>query len=104
MSQVYIQFKNLIDLVRFITISPTPFVYYTKLENHNMYFVQLAGLGESVLYCVELDKKIEEKYIVYNRFKDTISFSSKLESDGQSASIPILEVEKTNAFQDYPPK
>jgi len=103
MSQVYIQFKNLIDLVRFITIFSTPFVYYTKFENHDMYFVQLAGLGERVLYCVELDKKIEEKYIVYNRFKDTLSFSSKLESDGQSASIPILEVEKTNAFHDYSP-
>lgn len=104
MSQVYIQFKTLIDLIRFITISPTPFVYCVKLNGHNIYFVQLAGLGERVLYYVELDKKIEEKYIVYNRFRDTVSFTSKLESDGQSVSIPILEVEKTNAFQDYPPK
>lgn len=104
MAQTYIKFKSLIDLVRFITISPTPFLHYVNLDGHNLYFVQIAGLGERVLYYVELDKKIEEKYIVYNRFRDAISFSSKLESDGQSISIPTLEVEKTNAFQDYPLK
>lgn len=100
MSQIYIKFKTLTDLVRFIILSPTPFLHYVNLNSHNMYFVQIAGLGERVLYYVELEKKIDEKYIVFNRFKDSISFSNKLESDGQSISIPTLEVEKTNAFQD----
>ena len=103
MSQAYIQFKNVTDFIRFITISPTPFILYIKLNDHHVYFIQMAGLGERVLYYVELEKKIEEQYVVYNRFRDTISFSRKLESDGQSVNIPILEVEKTNAFQAYPP-
>ena len=104
MSQTYIQFKNLNDFVRFITISPTPFIQYINLNGHNLYFVQIAGLGERMLYYVELDKAIEAKYVVYNRFRDTVSFSNKLESDGQSVSVPILEILNTNVFTEYPPK
>ena len=104
MSQLYLKFKNLIDFIRFITFSPAPFTHYINLDGHNIYFIQIAGLGERILYYVELDDKIEENYIIYNRFRDTLSFSSKLESDGQSVSIPILEVSKTNIFLDYPPK
>ena len=104
MSQTYIEFKNLDDFIRFITISPTPFIYYANLGVHNVYFVQFAGIGEHVLYYVELDHKIQEKYVIYNRFRDVISFSNKLESDGQSACVPILEILRTNAFAEYPPK
>ena len=104
MSQTYIQFKKFDDFIRFVTISPTPFVHYIKFNGHNLYFIQLAGFGERVLYYVELDKEIEEKYVVYNRFRDVISFSNKIESDGQSICVPILEIVKTNAFSEYPPK
>ena len=98
----YIQFKNFNDFVRFLTFSPTPFVHYVKLNGCNVYFLQFATFGISMLYYVELEKEIEEKYIIYNRFRDTISYSDKLESDGQSVCVPILEVEKTNVFQEYP--
>ena len=81
-----------------------PFIHYIKLNSHNVYFVQIPGLRERMLYYIELDNQIEEKYIVYNRFRDTISFNNNFESDGQSVSIPILEVERTNTFQEYPPK
>jgi len=104
MSQKYIQFKDFSDLVRFITFSPTPFIQYVRVNGHNVYFIQIMGLGERMLYYVELDRKIEEKYVVYNRFRDSVSFSSKIESDGQSVCVPILEVERTNIFQEYPPK
>lgn len=104
MSQTYIQFKKLDDFIRFVTLSPSPFIQYIKLNGHNVYFIQLVGFGERVLYYVELDKEIEGKYVVYNRFRDVVSFSSKIESDGQSVSVPILEVARTNAFSEYPPK
>jgi len=102
MSQSYIQFKNFNDFIRFVTFSPTPFVQHIKLNSHNVYFVQIQGLGERILYYVESDKEIQEKYIIYNRFRDTISYSDKIESDGQSTCVPILEVEKTNVFQEHP--
>ncbi|MFH0897403.1 MAG: hypothetical protein V1850_05075 [Candidatus Bathyarchaeota archaeon] len=104
MSLTYIQFKKLDDFIRFVTLSPSPFIQYVNLNGHNVYFIQLVGFGERVLYYVELDKEIEGKYIVYNRFRDIVSFSSKIESDGQSVSVPILEVVKTNVFTEYPPK
>jgi hypothetical protein len=104
MSQTYIQFKKFDDFIRFVTISPAPFVHYTKLNGYNVYFIQLVGFGERVLYYVEMEKEIAEKYVIYNRFRDVVSFSNKIESDGQSVSVPILEVVKTNAFAEYPPK
>lgn len=104
MSQTYIQFKKFDDFIRFVTLSPTPFIQYINLNSHNVYFVQLAGFGEHMLYYVELDKEIEAKYVIYNRFRDVVSFSSKIESDGQSVSVPILEILKTNAFKEYPLK
>lgn len=104
MPETYIQYKNLIDFIRLITLSPTPFINYIKLNGHEVFFIQIVGLGERVLYYIELDEKLDEKYIVYNRFRGTLSFSNKLESDGQSVSIPILEVERTNVFLEYPPK
>ena len=104
MSQTYIQFKNLNDFIRFITLSPTPFINHIKQNGHEVYFVQIIGFGERILYYIEMDEKLDEKYIVYNRFRDTLSFSNKLESDGQSVSIPILEIARTNVFSEYPPK
>ena len=104
MSLTYIQFNKIDDFVRFVTLSPSPFIQFIKLDGHNIYFVQLVGFGERVLYYVEMDKEIDGKYVIYNRFRDMISFSSKIESDGQSISIPILEVLRTNAFTGYPPK
>lgn len=104
MPLIYFQFKSFDDFIRFITFSPTPFIKYFKLDGHNVYFVQAGAFGERLLYYVELDKKIEEKYIIYNRFRDNISFSNKLVSDGQSVYVPILEVERTNVFPEYPPK
>jgi len=101
---MYIQFKNFNDFIRFITFSTTPFIQYVNMNDHNVYFIQIAVFGELMLYYAELDKKIEDKYVVYNRFRDSVSFSNKMESDGQNISVPILEVERTNVFQEYPPK
>jgi hypothetical protein len=102
MVQAYIQFKAFDDFVRFITISPTPFIQHIKLNDRDVYFVQI-GFREPVLYFVELEREIEEKYVIYNRFRDIVSFSHKIESDGQSVSVPILEIERTNVFPEYPP-
>ncbi len=104
MPLTYIQFKSFEDFIRLVTFSPAPFIDHAEMDSHNVYFFQILGFGERILYYAELDKKIEEKYVVYNRFKDSVSFSSKLGSDGQSVYIPILEVARTNIFTEYPPK
>ena len=104
MPLTYFQFKTFEDFIRLIAVSSRPFVQYTNIEDHNVYFIQLAAFGELILYYIERDEKIEEQYVIYNRFRDSISFSNKIESDGQSISIPILEIIRTNIFKEYPPK
>ncbi|UCH37983.1 MAG: hypothetical protein JSV76_02110 [Candidatus Bathyarchaeota archaeon] len=103
MAQTYVQFKAFNDFIRFVTLSPTPFIQHVRLNDHDVYFVHI-GFREQMLYYVELDQPIAEKYVIYNRFRDVVSFSDKLESDGQSVTVPILEVERTNVFNDYPPE
>jgi len=57
-----------------------------------------------MIYYVEQDLEIETKYIVFNRFRDQITFSDKFEADGQTTYIPLLKLERTNIFSEYPPK
>jgi hypothetical protein len=95
---VYVQFKNMEDLVRFVAFSPTPFIQHIEIKEKHIYFIHALSLGGSVIYFVELNEKINKRYVVFNRFRDEISFSDQLGSDGQSAYIPILELEKTNIF------
>ena len=100
----YAKIKSFDDLVRFIGMSPTPFVQHVELNSKHVYFLQILSLGGKMIYYVELEKKIEGKYVVFNRFRDQVTFSNTFGSDGQSTYIPILELEKTNIFPEYPPK
>lgn len=101
----YAKFKAFDDLVRFVGMSPTPFLFHVELEGRHVYFVQIMGLGGgTMVYYTELDRRIKEKYVVLNRFRGEISFSDQPSSDGQSVPISIFELEKTNIFKEFPPK
>ena len=101
----YAKLRAFDDLVRFVGMSPTPFLFHIEVEGTHVYFVQITSFGGGrMIYYTELDKRIEEKYVVFNRFRGEISFSDQFSSDGQSAHIPIFELEKTNIFKEYPPK
>jgi len=101
----YAKMKTFDDFIRFVGMSPTPFVQYVEIEGKHVYFVQFMGFGGAkMIYFYEREKKIIEKYIVFNRFRDQVTFSNNFGSDGQSTYIPILELEKTNIFSEYPPK
>jgi hypothetical protein len=49
-----------------------------------------------------MEAPIKERYVVYNRFKDQISFSDKLEVDPQKATLPILTIESASVFSKFP--
>ena len=101
----YAKMKTFDDFIRFVAISPAPFVQYVEIEGKHVYFLQILGYGGGkMIYYFEREKKIEEKYILFNRFRDQVTFSNNFGSDGQSTYIPILELEKTNIFSEYPPK
>ena len=99
----YAKMKSFDDLIRLIVVSSIPFIQYINLDGKYVYFIQIMGFGSGrTIYYFEHDKKIEERYVVFNRFRDQVAFSNSFGSDGQSSYIPILELEKTNMFPEYP--
>jgi len=101
----YAKLKAFEDLVRFVAMSPTPFLFHIEIGGKQVYFVQVIGLGGGrMVYYTELDRRIKEKYVVFNLFRGEVSFSDQFSTGGQSTHIPIFELEKTNVFEEYPPK
>ncbi|RLI04553.1 hypothetical protein DRO26_04365 [Candidatus Bathyarchaeota archaeon] len=97
---IYIQLKKMEDLIRLVVLSPTPFIQHTIIEGKHVYFVQgTLSLGRPVIYFFQGAEEIQKKYVVYNRFKDEVGYSDQPSSDGQTVSIPIIEIEKTNLFE-----
>lgn len=100
---LFAKFKSLDDLVRFITFSPSPFIHHIEMKGKHVYFVQLLAFMRSpMIYFVELDERVEGKYLVFNRFRDEVSVSNHFGSDGQTTYIPILDLENTNVFTEHP--
>lgn len=98
---IYVQLKRIEDLVRLAALSITPMVQHITLENKHVYFIQSVPLlGRPIVYFFEGKEKIDKNFIIYNRFNDGITYSDKLSTDGQSVSIPIIEIEKTNLFEE----
>lgn len=99
----YAKLKTFNDLVNFVGMSSSPFLFYVELAGKQVYFVQIMSFGGGrMIYYAELEERISEKYVVFNRFRGEISFSDQFNSSGQSAHIPIFELEKTNLFTDFP--
>ncbi|MCX8175785.1 MAG: hypothetical protein N3E48_00955 [Candidatus Bathyarchaeota archaeon] len=94
----YIQLKKFDDLVRLVSLSLTPVLQHVKLnDGRHVYFIQASLMvGKPLIYFYEGNEEFKGKYVIYNRFKDEITFSEKPSSDAQSLPILILEVEKTN--------
>jgi hypothetical protein len=100
----YAKLRRFDDLVRFVGMSPTPFLFHVNTSGKHVYFVQITSFGGGkMVYFADLDSRIEEKYVVFNRYRGEITYSDQFSSDGQSAHIPIFELESTNIFKEYPP-
>ncbi len=100
----YAQFKSFRDLLGFVVSSQIPFIHHVTVGGREVYFIQLIGMAERVVYYVEMGEAIKERYVCFNRFKDQITFTNRIETDPQSITLPILEIERTNVFTEYPPK
>ncbi len=100
---LFVQLKTFDDLVRFVSSSPSPFLQHITLKNKHVYFIQiLAFMRNPIIYFVRQDRQAGGKYVVFNRFRDEVTFSDRLSSDGQTVYIPILELERTNLLTDLP--
>lgn len=100
---LFARFKSLDDLVRLVAFSPSPFVHHIEMKGKHVYFVQLLAFTRTpMIYFVERDEKVEGRYLVFNRFRDEVTVSNRFGSDGQTTYVPILDLEKTNVFTEYP--
>jgi hypothetical protein len=96
----YVAFSRLEDLVKFVAYLPTPFIQHVEINSKHVYFIHSTLLASRpVIYYVCLNSKLEKRYVIYNKFNDSISYSDKLETGGQSVTIPILEIKDTNLLR-----
>lgn len=100
----HVQLREFEDLIRLVSLSPAPFIEHLIVDGKNVYFIHTGGLfGPPMIYYVERGAKIDKKYVVFNRYKDEVSFSDSLGTDPQAVYIPVLEIERTSLFSKYPP-
>ena len=97
----FAKFRTLDDLVKFVANSQIPFIFTTNVQGKYLYFIHIV-LIESLVYYVETEAPVKERYAVYNRFKDQVTFSDKLEVDPQKVTLPILTIESASVFSNLP--
>ena len=94
-----IRYKRLDDLVKFVGMTPQPFLNHVERDGTHLYFFMLPFSGGLVVYYVEVDKRLEGEYITINRMSGKFSSSSRPTFDAQSIDLPILEVESTELIE-----
>jgi hypothetical protein len=95
----FVKFKTFDDLVRFVASSQIPFINHATVRGKAVYFVHVL-LIEGMVYYFEQEGPIKDRYVVYNRFRDQVSFTDRLEVDTQKVTLPILEIEATSVFSE----
>ena len=91
-----IRYKRLDDLVKFVSMTPQPFLNHAERNGKNLYFVVLPFSGGLVVTYFAAEKKIEGEFITINRMTGRFSASIKPTFDAQSLDLPILEVESAD--------
>jgi len=94
-----IRYKRLDDLVKFVSMTPQPFLSHIERGGTHFYFFLLPFSGGLVVFYFAADKKIEGEYVTINRMSGRFFPSSKPTFDAQSIDLPILEVEATDLVE-----
>jgi hypothetical protein len=98
-----IRYKRLDDLVKFVSMTPQPFLNHIEREGKHIYFFLLPFSGGLVVSYFAADKKVDGEFITINRMSGRFSASSKPTFDAQSLDLPILEVESTDILDSIRP-
>ncbi len=91
-----IRYKRLDDLVKFVSMTPQPFLNHVERDGKHLYFFVLPFSGGLVVSYFAAEKRVEGEYVTINRMSGRLTPSSKPTFDAQSLDIPILEVESTD--------
>lgn len=93
-----IRYKRLDDLVKFVSMTPQPFLNHIERDGKHLYFFLLPFSGGLLVSYFAADKRIDGEYVTLNRMSGRFSASSKPSFDAQSLDIPILEVDATDVL------
>jgi hypothetical protein len=91
-----IRYKRLDDLVKFLSMTPAPFLNHAQRAGRHLYFIALPFSGGLLVYYFSSEKRVEGEYVTLNRMSGAVSASGKPSFDAQSLDMPILEVEATD--------
>lgn len=98
-----IRYKRLDDLVKFVSMTPQPFLNHIERDGRHLYFFVLPFSGGLLVSYFAADKKVEGEYVTINRMSGRFSPSSRPTFDAQSIDLPILEVEATDLLEVMKP-
>lgn len=91
-----IRYKRLDDLVKFVSMTPQPFLNHSERDGRHVYFFVIPFSGGLLVAYFAAEKKIDGDYVTINRMTGHFSASSKPTFDAQSLDLPILEVDSTD--------
>lgn len=93
----YVKLKDINNLIMIVAGSPTAFIQHFVFKEKHVYFVNVIfHTGGSLVYYVILDKKLNNKYITFNKVNGKIDFQDDFKLDVNLAFIPIIEIEEQN--------
>lgn len=95
-SHSVIKYRTIEDLVKFVSMTPQPFLNHIEVRGRHVYFFYVPFSGGIVVCFAEATKGSVGSYVVMNRISGQISYSDRPKLDPQSSDIPILEVGATD--------
>jgi hypothetical protein len=96
----YIKLGKFEDVIKMLVTSmrPPPLHHFNTGKKHVYFIPASIGLGKSVIYFVEREEAIVEKYVVYDTMQDKFSFSDKIMTKPSLKYFVIVEVEEQNVL------
>lgn len=94
----FVKFRTLNDLIKFVALFDAHFLYHESASGHEIYFIHVLGLVEEMVYYARQDEAVKEKYVVYDPYRDEVTFTNKLEVNPPKMIFPFLEIENYSSL------
>jgi hypothetical protein len=89
----FVQLKTIKDLVMLVASSPATNVIQHLENSGHIYFVIGGTLSEVFMYLVKQDEPVKGEFITYNSYSGEIGSSSKISTEPNMNSFPVIEIE-----------
>jgi len=97
----YLKLKSFDDLIRVVLSTQQPVLHHIDIGDRHIYLIPYAIFGNAnLVYYVEMETPVKGKYVVYDKFNGSISFSDHVTPDTRLTYLPIVDVEEQNLFSE----